>query len=208
MKYTPKDGVRIPALAWPTFILRWNDLNVSSIQNGRAKMWVERNQNLMGGLNIPTAGEFLFKTDEVTAPGVVTPLLVFSDRVEIVPPPGGAGLESALKNALDLLFPGSGRIAGQMATFGVFFGYELKANPQGPALNLTSIVPIALYPDQPLSDLLSTQLARAVDTWKDRIKPGSEGVGWVFSLVLYSAMESAKRPLLSIDQLYYREAVK
>jgi len=205
MNYVPKEGVRIPALAWPTFTLRWKELNVSSVQNGRAKMWVERNQNLMGGLNIPTAGEFLFKTDEVTAPGVVTPLLVFSNRVEIVPPPGASGLEAALRNALDLLFPEAGRIAGQMATFGVFFGYELKANPQEPALNLTSIVPIALYPDQPLNDDLATQLAQAVEKWKGRIKPGSEGVGWVFSLILYSAMETAKRPLLSIDQLYYRE---
>jgi hypothetical protein len=205
--YTVPAEKVIPATDSPTFRITWTGINVSSYQNARARISVERNQYLLEdsdpnkSLMIPTNPSFIFKTSQVTATGIVTPLLQWSERQEITA--NCDSLAQALTNALDILFPAAGRLSASTATFGVFYAYELAGDSTLPAQSLVGKTPVTLYPNRALQDLVAQEIQGAVDTWFNRVHPSSNGGEWAIGLTLYSALETAQRPLFSAE-LFYR----
>ncbi|MGZ8220287.1 MAG: hypothetical protein ACXWT0_01430 [Methylobacter sp.] len=196
--YTVPAGSSIETASWPIFTLSWEALNVSATQNARARLSVERNQNLIDG--VPTNPLFLFKTSEVMTSGLATPLLISAERLEITGDNPGAALDGALA----ALFPAQDRLANLALTYGLFYAYELISDPADPSKSLTSRIPVALYPDQILTSSTGTDINNALSSWQSQYKPSTEKGEWIFSIILYSAMDSVKRPLLSLDQVFYR----
>lgn len=205
MIYSVPAGVSLPAPAWPAFRIKWNDLNVSAVQNARCRLSVERNQNLIKNSEVPTNPAFLFKTAEVMANSVVTPLLNWGEPQPIT----GADAGAALQQALDTLFPvpvppAVPQIPTLNATFGIFYAYELIPDPADPSNSLKSKMPASLYPNQTLSATLTGEIQAAITAWDAKMNSNKSGGEWTFSLTLYSAEETALRPVLVIDEMYYR----
>lgn len=200
MIYTVDAEKHIPANSWPVFILSWDSLNVAAFQNARAKVHVERNQNLLKNKDIPTNKKFLFKSAEVMSNGLVTPLLNSSERYQI----SGTDPGKALNSALDALFPTAQRLPDLQLNFGLGYSYELVPNPTEPDKGLTSLLPVALYPSQTLSSSIGEHIQTALTNWQNSNHPNTTGGEWAFSLMLYSAMEESPRPLLILDKLFYK----
>ena len=197
--YSVPDSVAIPAGNWPVFNLVWHSLNMAKVQNARSKMLVERNQNLLD--NVTSNPEFIFTTDKVIAPSVVTPLNNYGERIDITAL--GNDLAAALQNAFSTLFGDA--LSGQTVTIELSYGFELVSARQNAEQGLTTYLPIALYPNQTLSDRTGTILSDAVDNWKALNKPSEQGGEWVFSLKLYSKLaNSHSQVLMTLDHLIYR----
>lgn len=197
--YSVPDSIAIPAGNWPVFNLVWNSLNVAKVQNARGKMLVKRNQNLLD--NVASNPEFIFTTDKVIAPSVVTPLNNYGERVDITAL--GSDLASALQSAFSTLFGDA--LNGQPVTIELSYGFELVPPRQNAGQGLVTYLPIALYPNQTLSDDTGTILSNAVDSWKALNKPSEQGGEWVFSMKLYSKLaNSHSQVLMTVDHLIYR----
>ena len=204
-----KMNYKVPAdvsisVDWPVFNLEWRDLNVSQWQNATGMVYVERNNRLLGDSGPKTNREFLFMTDMVTAQTAVTPLNVWSERIQITGTPGDDYVKTALNNAFNALFP-QAMISGEpqlKVTIGISYAYELAVDPADPAHSLVSEVPVALYTDKILDGNTAGILKNAVNTWKTKNNPDTTGGEWVFSLTLYSSMEEEKRPLLVIERMF------
>lgn len=192
----PQDVV-VMATTWPVFKLQWAQLNVASVQNARTKISVERNQNLVDGVN--TNPVFIFSTDTVVAPSVVTPLNTFGKPVDITSL--GTDLTTALNTCFTDLFGSNYR--GQTVTMELSYGYELVP-PDENSEGLVTYLPIGLYPNQTLSSSTAQQLNTAVTAWKLANQPVENGGEWVFSLKLYSQMTQNSQTLLNIEHLFYR----
>lgn len=208
--YTVPDGAIVPATDSPSFRLVWEDINVSAYQNARAKIWVERNQYLLEdsdpalSLMIPTNPDFIFKTAEITASSIATPLLQWTDRQQITVSPGADDtMADALIAALDTLFPVAGRLAGSTATYAVYYGYELAGDSTLFNNSLVGKTPVTLYPNQALEDGVADSIDAALKVWYAKNRPAMNGGEWAFGLILYSALESAQRPIFSAE-LFYR----
>jgi len=192
------------SINWPVFTLEWQNLNVSQWQNATGKVYVERNNRLLGDSGPETNREFLFKTELVAAQTAVTPLNVWSERIQITGTPGDDYVKTALNNAFNALFP-QAMISGEpqlKVTIGISYAYELAVDPADPAHSLVSEVPVALYTDKILDGNTAGILQNAVNTWKTKNNPDATGGEWVFSLTLYSSMEEEKRPLLVIERMF------
>jgi hypothetical protein len=113
-------------------------------------------------------------------------------------------LEVAIDNAITTLFPATNRLPNLKLTFGLFYAYELIANPTDLSKNLTCKLPVALYPDKAMSPSIGEDIALILEQWKKKNAPSMKKGEWVFSLILYSEMETMKHPLLSLDQVFYR----
>lgn len=187
----------VVATAWPVFRLDWTDLNVASVQNARSKMSVQRNQNLIANVNTNPA--FIFATDTVVAPSVVTPLNTFGKPVDITPL--GADLTTALNACFTALF-GTAYI-GKVVTMELSYGYELVA-PDESSDGLVTYLPIGLYPNQALSATTAQQLSAATATWKSINKPVETGGEWVFSIKLYSQLTQNTQTLMNVEHLFYK----
>jgi hypothetical protein len=204
MVYQPMPGTEIPAQNQQTFRIAWNDISVSAYQNARARMLAVRNEDLLYDPAHPdnpvlqTSPGFLLKTAEVSATSIVTPLIERSLPQEIT----GVDLNTALADAVQTLFPAAGVLADTTASWGVFYAYELVRDLDSQNNSLLSKLPVALYPNQPLAGAAQA-LAGAVQTWTDNNHPASAGGGWLFSVILYSGLESSARPLFSAE-LFYR----
>lgn len=201
--YRVPPDVSIP-VTWPVFTLEWHNLNVSQWQNATGKVSVERNCRLLGRAGPETDAGFVFKTDEVQASGVATPLNVWSERIPMEGTAGPDYVKTALDNAFEALFPTAMQAGGEplKITVGISYAYELVPNPRDPALSLVSEVPVALYPDKLLDASTAGVLQDAVNSWKTANKPNEKGGEWVFSLTLYSSMEEEKRPLLVVERMF------
>lgn len=188
---------------WPAFTLEWQNLNVSEWQNATGQVFVERNQRLLGNDGPSTNASFVFKTDEVKASGVVTPINVWSERVQLVGTPGPNYVETALNNAFNQLFPEvmQGTLTATI-TVGISYAYELVTDAEDPARSLVSEMPVLLYPDKPLDSNTAGILQNAVDDWANSYQPNTNGGEWIFSLTLYSSMETQKRPLFISERLF------
>ncbi|HWX64796.1 MAG TPA: hypothetical protein VNZ27_00075 [Rhodanobacter sp.] len=204
MVYQPVPGTEVPAQNQQTFRLAWNDISVSAYQNARARMLAVRNEDLLYDPAHPdnpvlqTSPSFLLKTAEVSATSIVTPLIERDLPQEIT----GVDLNTALADAVQTLFPAASVLADTTASWGVFYAYELVRDLGSQNNSLLSKLPVALYPNQPLAGAAGA-LAGAVQTWTDDNHPASAGGGWLFSVILYSGLESSARPLFSAE-LFYR----
>jgi hypothetical protein len=198
MTYLVPPEIEIPPVAWPVFKLVWTDLNLATVQNARTQMNVQRNQNLLD--NVPTNPAFIFTTDAVVAPSVITPLNTFSKRVNI------NGLGNTLTDALNACFTAlfGSSMPGQKVTFELRYGFELVP-PSGEAdEGLVTYLPIGLYPNQTLSANTAAALNAVVQTWKGVNNPVGKGGEWVFSMKLYSQVSSNTYSLMNIEHLVYK----
>ena len=198
--YTSLDHLFTDKTTWPTFRLVFTDMNVSTIQNARCGIAVERNQSLISNSTVKTNPAFLFKTAQTYSAGIATPLLSASNRLPLT---NASTLQKALNDTITTLFPAQHQIANLSLTLGIFYAYELNKDEGNPANSLITRLPVALYPDQPISADIGSQVSAIVDTWIQENKPSMVNGEWVFSLVLYSHTDQEKYPLLTLEQLYY-----
>lgn len=194
--YKPKDELTTP-VTWPTFELTWEELPVSEIQNARSEMLVVRNQNLVD--NVETNPLFIFSTNRVVAPGVVTPLIEYGRRIEINS--FGANLADALNNCFNIILQGDA--VGQIVTIEMSYGFELVKGDDSDSDGLVTYLPIGLYPSQVLTATTGQYLAKIIDEWYLINQPTEDGGEWVFSLRLYSKQTSQPLTLLYVKRLYY-----
>lgn len=200
--YAPEQGVTIPAHDQQTFRLAWEDIGIAAFQNARARMLAVRNNHLLydperpQNPDLPTSSAFLFKTAEITATSIVTPLIERSAPQKIT----GEDLTAALDDAIQTLFPTNGLLQNTTASWGVFYTYQLVLG-SGPDESLVSKLPVALYPSQPLAGAAQA-LADAVQTWTHNHHPATQGGGWLFDVILYSGVDNGTRPLFTAELSY------
>ncbi|SDX40941.1 LysM domain-containing protein [Hydrobacter penzbergensis] len=196
--YKVPAGMSIPPVTWPVFKLTWGSLNLATVQNARSQMHVQRNQDLIDYASTNT--DFIFSTDTIIAPGIVTPLNTFGKRVDI------SALGSNLTDALNACFNGlfGPAMNGQPVTIQLSYGFELVA-PSGPDdEGLITYLPIGLYPNQTLSATTANDLNNVIVEWKRDNNPAEKGGAWVFSLKQYSQLTDYPQTLLNIEHLVYR----
>jgi hypothetical protein len=203
MNYRVPAGDALPA-EWPVFTLQWPGLNVADWQNATGHVAVQRNQRLLGDEGPATQADFVFKTEAVYAAGVVAPFNAWSERVRLVGTPGPDYVKTALDNAFNTLFPDAFApgTTPLRVSMGIAYAFELAPDPDDPARSLASEVPVALYPDKPLESDTAGVLQAAVDAWRAANDPNPQGGEWVFSLTLYSSLESEKQPLLLVERMF------
>jgi hypothetical protein len=194
--YLPPGGKELLLSAWPRLALSWPGLNVGATQNGRVKLAVIRNPDLLGPSGPATAKAFIYRTATVTATNIVTPAISRTDPLSM----NGASMEIALQAAFDALFPPVRRRSDLKLTLGLFYGYTLVEAGLG---SLVSELAVGLIPDQTLNAGTATLVADALKDWQDQVNPNPTGGLWVLSLMLYSSLDPGKRVLLSIDRLTY-----
>ena len=197
LEYLVPSGVSVQPGAWPVFRLVWGGLNLAIVQNARAQMSVQRNQNLIDG--VETDPDFIFSTDTIIAPAIVTPLNTYGKAVDITSL--GSNLTDALNACFTDLF-GSDAY-GQVVTMELSYGFELVAPSTGNQ-GLVTYLPIGLYPNQILSAGTAAALNTAVETWQTTYQPVETGGEWVFSLKQYSQLTDESQTLLNIERLVYR----
>src|SRR4030095_503253 len=73
----------IPATEWPRITLEWAGLRVTDQQNARASLARRRNEKLLGDDGPATTEGFVYRTQRVEAPEVVTPLNVWPGPIDI-----------------------------------------------------------------------------------------------------------------------------
>jgi hypothetical protein len=188
----------IPPVAWPVFKIVWPNLNLATVQNARTQMNVKRNQNLLD--NVPTNPVFIFTTDTIIAPSVITPLNNFSKRVNINSL--GNTLTDALNACFTALFGSS--MTEQKVTFELRYGFELVPPSGEGDEGLVTYLPIGLYPNQTLSANTAATLNTVVQTWKGINNPVEKGGEWVFSMKLYSQVTGNTYSLMNIEHLVYK----
>jgi len=196
--YLVPSEIAIPPVAWPVFKIVWPDLNLATVQNARMQMNVQRNQNLLD--NTPTNTAFIFTTDTIIAPSVITPLNNFSKRVNINSL--GNTLTDALNACFTALFGSS--MSGQKVTFELRYGFELVPPSGRDDEGLVTYLPIGLYPNQTLSANTAAALNMVVQTWKGINNPVEKGGEWVFSMKLYSQVSGNAYSLMNIEYLVYK----
>lgn len=179
--------------------LAWHEIQISKYQNAQASLHVERNGKLSE--LAPTNPEFIFTSDKVTAPSLVTPIGSTSDRFIISKP--NVDFASALTGAFKELF--GPNYIDQSVTIEVLYGFELVSSQGGIGDELISYLPVALYPNQKLSSSTGVTLDSAVTAWMSANNPSRQGGELVISLKLYSQLTLKKaQTLLSIDNLVYK----
>jgi hypothetical protein len=202
MRYRVPAGASVPS-SWPVFTLTWERLSVEVWQNATGAVNVERNQKLLGDNGPNTNPAFVFQTETVKAASIVTPLNQWSERVRLVGTAGPNYIATALNKAFSTLFPLA--MSGgptQRISMAVSYAYELSLDPLDPTRALISTTPVYLYPDHPLDAQTAGVVQGAATHWEGIAHPIVDGGEWVFSLTLYSSLESEQRPLLLIDNLF------
>jgi hypothetical protein len=114
----------------------------------------------------------------------------------------GSDLGAALQDAFTQLF---GTVTGAPLTIRVSYGYSLVApTPPDPGTGLTTYLPVALYPNQPLGAGMGATVAAAAAAWRTAYNPSSANGLWTFSLSLCSQFDPiATRPLLILESLVF-----
>lgn len=203
--YTVPEGVVVSSGSWPVFKLVWEDLNLGSVQNARSQVWVERNENLLerdhpsDNDDVPVNPKFIFSTDIVVAPSVVTPLNTFSERISI------NDLGQTLTDALNAMFSNmfGDNMNGQKVTMELLYGYELVSPGTSGNGGLVTYLPIGLYPNQPLGPTTAATVSAMFEQWKSDNNPQTAGGEWVFSLRLYSQLTQLPQTILNVEYVVY-----
>lgn len=196
--YKVPDNISLPPAPWRVFKLEWAGLNVANVQNARSQIHVQRNENLLD--DVGTNPEFIFSTDTVVAPSIVTPLNTYGKRVDITGL--GNNLTNALSACLTDLFGTS--MNGQKVTIEMGYGFELVAPSAQSDEGLVTYLPIGLSPNKTLSATTAGDLNTAIQAWKNDNNPAENGGEWVFSLKQYSQLTDYPHVLLNIGHLVYR----
>ncbi len=97
-----------------------------------------------------------------------------------------------------------GSAIGQPITVGILYGCEVVP-PQIGNAGLTTYLPVGLYPNEQLGAGTAPATANALTAWQTANQPATRGGEWVFSITLYSQIDSGlSRPLLVLNRLVYR----
>jgi hypothetical protein len=190
--YAPASPIALTG--WPAIRLEWPGLNVASTGNGQAALSARRNEHLLEG--VPTNAAFVLSSATVTAPDIATPLLEWTTEFSL----SGTTLEGALISAFENLF---GAASGPPVTIGLGYSHLLVAPPPtAPGSGLISFLPVALYPDQPLSPAIAGAIDLAATAWQTANSPATAGGAWTMSLTLSSWLDPAtSQPLLVLHRL-------
>jgi len=186
-----------PEEAWASIELGWAGLNTASFQNARSALSVLRNRMLFepDQPQIPTASDFVFRSPQVQAPSVTTPL----NQVPVAYDISGLGatLAEALQAALDALFDGNW--LGKRVTMQLSYGYALVPGNT----TLVTALPIGLYPSQTLSADTPGDVQAYMDAWFAAQSPVTEGGNWEIRLTQLSELTADRRAVLEVGPLRY-----
>lgn len=192
------EGGEPDSAAWAEIDITYVNLAIAQWQNALGSVAVVRNRALIEQMT--TAEDFIYASARVEASSTITPLLRWTDAVDI-----GAGQQpvDALREALKTLL---GRTADGLAlAVGVGYGYRLAGSSPDSALE--TVLPVHLLPRKDWNPQLATALAQALDTWQKTNQPRVDGGFWSFSVTLYSSLDGpASPPLLTLERLAYRLA--
>ena len=191
--YTVRAGTTLPAEAWAEITLSWADLNLASVQNAKSSLSVKRNTLLLGEGMPNTNAAFEFSSSTVEAPNIIHPFNQYSQPLIL----SGTSLNNAIDNALTSLF-GSDK-DGRTVTIGMFYGYALVKGID----ELTTYLPVGLYPNHTISSSTGSTIETALNNWNSSNLPSSTNAEWSLSLVLYSDLTSNIVPLLELNKLVY-----
>lgn len=194
-RYRFKDGPR-PAAPWAQVELRY-DLQVRNWQNATGSVAVVRNRSLVTGLT--TDLDFVYASARVQAADLTTPLLRWTDPVEI-----GKGTDpiAGLVAALNTLFGSSPD--GQPISLAIGYGYELTPGLT-PGSGLRTVIPVSLLPRSNWSSTIATALTDFIVEWQKTNTPSTTDALYQFGLTLYSEQAPATSPpLLNIEEVIWR----
>jgi hypothetical protein len=191
--YTVPGDASVPRTAWLALTLRWPDLPVTEFQNARASLHVRRNHRLLDS-GPDTREGFVFRTAEVTASTVVSPVLVRPAPIDIT----AGDLTTALRTALAAL---TGDTPNIDATIIAWYGYEIVPG-------LATRLPAVLLPRQRVDSTTADRVARRLQDWLlANSSPATAGRRWQLAVAVHSNLAGVdEQPLLIVDQLIHRIA--
>lgn len=180
-----------------TIGLTWDALDLAHSQNARASLCVVRNRGLVAE---GATTDVVYRTATVDAPDVATPLNRWLQDVDISDL--GDTVEAALEAAFCVLF-GERRI-GQQVTLGLYYGYQPFPQTGSDAAPMMT-VPVAMVPHLPIAAETAAQIAATLAAWKEENQPVTMGGHWLFSLALFSQVDTrTPLALLELGSLVYR----
>jgi hypothetical protein len=190
------DARRVPATSVPGFRYRFANLPVPACENAHAAASVVRNARLLGAEGPETCPAFVYRTPQVGFADPVAPSISVDTRLDI-----GTWTSAVETNPLTALF---GKLfgddtAGRDMAMEVRYAYPLADSPTP----MEVAVPVALQPRSaypPSSTVRS--LIDALERWMRREQPATAGGVWIFSLTLYSGIDTSRElPLLELRRL-------
>jgi hypothetical protein len=199
------------------------DRDIIGQQNAWGAIWLTRNKELISGR--ATSPVFVYQTPQVSFANMVTPLLVntqswYIDRLGAADgiTPQSRSLADHIQQLFKTLLPKS---ADQSYDIRLACRYAFSLVPDtGQGAGLVSMLPVLLGPrltimagEQMLDQTqqFRANVAQAIDEWKGRNKPLTTNGMYIFSLAIFShldttsaAGDNTKLPLLRIEDLRLR----
>jgi hypothetical protein len=181
----------------------WGDIDVSAIQNARGRLAVRRNEHLLDDGTTATNGDFVLETPDITAAEIVWPLLTWYERFLIgtgTPANFGQQLTTAIGTLL-------GTPTGQPISLVGSYGYTLIPPESADHEGVVTYLPVKLQPSAAYDSTTASDLAAAMEAWRQLRDPNVTGGEWSVGLSLYSTLGvtpgTQGRPLLQITRLIY-----
>jgi hypothetical protein len=179
---------------WPRIGLSWSGLVLAGIQNAQPSLAAVRN----GHLDEPVADDQIFRTPTATA-AAVSPRIRWSQDVTI------DALGDHVDTALDALFACwfGERRNGQCVSLQMSFGF--RAGTGDADLLPMTYVPVGLLSIHPLGRETAQHVAEALASWKEMNAPLARDAEWLFSLTLFSQLDTrVPQPLLDVSRILRR----
>lgn len=184
-------GDRVPAFSLVTFELTFPPVHVASYQNATARVWVTRNERLLGDAGPDTTPDFVYRTPDVSYPQPVVPFIDITGAIPI-----GGWPSAPLGPAFATVF--DGHAADRTVGIGVRYAYTLV--PGDPPVE--ALLPVL---QSTVGDYESTTVGAVtayVDQWRRDNDPATDGGAWAFWVSLYSSLDpSLQRPVLQLKRL-------
>jgi len=197
----------VPDRGRRTYVIWYDDLDVSVYQNARASLSIRRNQNLVPGKE--TADAFVYSTPELNFTNLAVPELTWDRSILF-----GTGSTAQLPAALTTLFTD---VLGSPATdaetqqkLSGRYGYRLAAanGPSSPLSpdDIVSLVPMFYRPLFAYAGTIPADTGDAVDDWFSTHVPQPANTALLsFSLQLFSdIMPERRQPLIALTRLDYQ----
>ncbi|HWX43807.1 MAG TPA: hypothetical protein VNY52_00625 [Solirubrobacteraceae bacterium] len=176
--------------------LRMPGLHVADYQSADTRVQVVRNAQLIAG-GPPTRPAFVYHTPRLSFASPVAPLLSWDE-----PLPIGRWRDALGENPLPGVFAAifDNNASSRSIACEIRYGYELGGSAQAP---LVSHLPVAFRPKYDYAATSVQQIIDTVTTWRTANAPATVGGEWVFSLSMFSSVDSSSdRPLLKLGRLY------
>ncbi|WP_020537474.1 hypothetical protein [Lewinella cohaerens] len=196
------------------------NLDVIPHQNAWASIWLSRNKGLLknaDNTDIPTNPKFVFQTPAVRFNNMVTPVIINDEpwnlgNVDIVTTNGDKSIKSSLKQRLtemfNILFPDAEGQKNYEVQLSCRYAFAL-ANGLGLNDDLKPTLPVLLglrlsSANRSSFGTYPEELAIEIDTWWSNNKPSSDDASLIFSISLFSKLDSddnTSLPMLRIEHL-------